>query len=138
MADGVVLDTDVASQSIRGRLPTWLAKGLAGRTMFVTFVTVGELMKWAEVYHWGIRKRTVLVEWLGRTVILPYDPRVAYQWGSLSGAAQERGRPRPQNDTWVAACCLVEDLPLATLNVKDYEDFVEHHGLRLVQDDEVS
>lgn len=33
------------------------------------------------------------------------------------------------NDTWIAACCLVYDLPLATLNVKDFADFAEHHGL---------
>ncbi len=30
------------------------------------------------------------------------------------------------NDTWVAACCLVRDLPLATLNLKDFRDFAEH------------
>jgi predicted nucleic acid-binding protein len=33
---------------------------------------------------------------------------------------------------WIAACCLVHDLPLATLNIKDFEDFAEHHGLRLI------
>lgn len=133
--EGVVLDTDAASLSVRGRLPTWLAERLANRTTFVSFVTVGELMKWAEVRQWGLRKRTDLVSWLGRNVILPYDIRVAYQWGILAGAAHRRGRPRPQNDTWVAACCLVEDLPLATLNLKDYRDFVEHHGLRLIEPD---
>ena len=43
-----------------------------------------------------------------------------------------RGRPRPQNDTWIAACCLVYDLPLATLNVKDFADFADHEGLRII------
>jgi predicted nucleic acid-binding protein len=33
---------------------------------------------------------------------------------------------------WNAACCLVEGLPLATLNIKDYLDFAEHHGLVLL------
>jgi predicted nucleic acid-binding protein len=42
------------------------------------------------------------------------------------------GRPRPVNDTWVAACCLAYDLPLATLNVKDFADFAEHDGLELI------
>jgi hypothetical protein len=32
--------------------------------------------------------------------------------------------------TW--ACCLVRDLPLATLNVKDYADFAEHESLALL------
>jgi predicted nucleic acid-binding protein len=33
---------------------------------------------------------------------------------------------------WIAACCLAHQVPLATLNVKDYQDFTEHHGLRLL------
>jgi predicted nucleic acid-binding protein len=36
------------------------------------------------------------------------------------------------NDTWVAACCLVDHLPLATLNVKDFADFTEYEGLTIV------
>lgn len=43
-----------------------------------------------------------------------------------------REHPRPQNDTWVAACCLVYGLPLATLNVKDFKDFAEHEGLTII------
>jgi hypothetical protein len=35
----------------------------------------------------------------------------------------DRGRPRPVNDTWVAACCLVHGIAMATFNVKDYTDF---------------
>ena len=38
----VVLDTDVSSAILRGRLPAWLEGRLAGRTLAVTFVTVGE------------------------------------------------------------------------------------------------
>jgi predicted nucleic acid-binding protein len=33
---------------------------------------------------------------------------------------------------WIGACCLTHDLPLATLNVKDYLDFAEYHGLRVL------
>ncbi len=42
----VVLDTDVASATLRNRLPDRLRTTLAGHTMCITFVTVGELMKW--------------------------------------------------------------------------------------------
>jgi len=42
------------------------------------------------------------------------------------------GRARPANDTWIAACTLSYGLPLATLNVKDFEDFTEHEGLNLI------
>jgi predicted nucleic acid-binding protein len=33
---------------------------------------------------------------------------------------------------WIAACCLAFEVPLATLNVKDYEDFAEYEGLQLL------
>jgi predicted nucleic acid-binding protein len=39
----VVLDTDVASFSLRNRLPDQFRAALAGHTMCITFVTVGEL-----------------------------------------------------------------------------------------------
>jgi predicted nucleic acid-binding protein len=46
---------------------------------------------------------------------------------------RETARPlHPINDTWIAACCLAEGLPLATLNVKDYTDVATYHGLTLI------
>ena len=63
--------------------------------------------------------------------MLPGDEAVAATWGRLSAAAIRRGRPRPVNDMWIAACCLTHGIPLATLNLKDYGDFNQHHGLRI-------
>ena len=69
----------------------------------------------------------------GRARRPPYDQHVAVRWGEIQAYAQLRGRPRPTNDSWIAACCLVRELPLATFNIKDYADFAEHEGLELVQ-----
>ena len=80
----------------------------------------------------GVRRREELASWLSGVPVLPGDEPVAAIWGRLSAAAIQRGRPRPVNDMWVAACCLAYEVPLATLNLKDYEDFKEHHGLRVV------
>ncbi|WP_018334582.1 PIN domain-containing protein [Actinomycetospora chiangmaiensis] len=69
---------------------------------------------------------------LAALVVLPYDEAVALRWGELQAYAQLRGRPRPANDTWIAACCLARGVPLATLNLRDLEDFAEHEGLELL------
>lgn len=69
---------------------------------------------------------------LAGLVELLYDRRVAARWGEIQAYAQLRGRPRPTNDSWIAACCLVRDLPLATLNIKDFADFEQHEGLHLL------
>ncbi|MBK6874549.1 MAG: type II toxin-antitoxin system VapC family toxin [Kineosporiaceae bacterium] len=128
----VVLDTDVASLSHKGRLPGSLAGRLIGRRPVITFVTFGELAKWVEIRQWGARSRQELADWMSGIPVLPGDESVAATWGVLSAAASRRGRPRPVNDMWVAACCLTYDLPLATGNLKDYQDFVTNHGLRLL------
>jgi predicted nucleic acid-binding protein len=82
--------------------------------------------------RWGLRRWTELSDWLGHVVILPIDLRVSYTGGQLASGAQHRGRPRPVNDMWIAAVSLAHGIPLATRNVKDYTDFVEHHGLVLL------
>lgn len=128
----VVLDTDVATRSIKGRLPKALARKLAGSAWCVTFVTVGELWQWAEMRDWGERKRDSLNNWLDRVIILDGDDAVARSWGELCADAASRGERRAQRDSWVAACCLAHGLPLATTKLRDYIDFAEHGGLALI------
>lgn len=125
----VVLDTDVASRSFRGRVPDALAARLAGRQPVLTFVTIGELTQWTRLRHWGPPSLASMDTWLADKPVIPAARAIGVMWGELSAAATQRGRPRPVNDTWIAACCLAYDLPLATLNVKD---FAEHHGLTLI------
>jgi len=127
-----VLDTDVASAIPRGRLADPLRTRLTGQAWCISFVTLGEPTKWTVLRSWGPRKRAELAEWRDQVVTLPYSEAVAVTWGELQARAVRRGRPRPVNDTWIAACCLVRGLPLATLNVKDYSDFAENEGLSLL------
>ena len=128
----VVLDTDVASASLRGRLPGQLRVRLAGQTVCMAFVTLGELTKWTILRSWGPRRLADLREWRQHVVLLPFDERVSVMWGELQAHGQRRGRPAPANDSWIAACCLVYGLPLATFNVKDYADYAANEGLQLV------
>jgi toxin FitB len=127
----VVLDTDVASAILRGRLPESIRAELEGNSLAITFVTVGELTSWTIRRGWGARRLADIDAWRRHVTRIPYDEAVATTWGRLDARAQARGRPRPINDMWIAAC-LVEDVPLATLNRKDFEDFAEHDGLRLI------
>lgn len=48
----IVLDTDVASVSLRGRLDPLRAR-LTGETWCISSVTVGELTKWTVLRSWG-------------------------------------------------------------------------------------
>jgi predicted nucleic acid-binding protein len=128
----IILDTDVASLSIKNALPPALLRGLLGAQVGITFITLGELSRWALFRNWGPSKVAGLEAWLSTRPTLPYDDAVARKWGEISAYATRRGRPRPQNDSWIAASCLAYDLPLATLNVKDFADFAEYEGLRII------
>jgi predicted nucleic acid-binding protein len=130
----VVLDTDVASALLRRRAPDTLDRRLAGHVPAITFVTLGELTKWTLVRHWGPRSLGAMRTFLAGLVVLPYDQRVAIRWGEIQAYAQLRGRPRPANDTWIAACCLVRELPLATFNIKDVANYEQHEGLELIRE----
>jgi toxin FitB len=128
----VILDTDVASLSFKDRLPAGVLVQLSRAQFGITYVTLGELTQWATLREWGPRNRSRLAAWIGSKAVLPYTDDVARIWGEISARAIRRGRPRPANDTWVAACCLAFGLPLATLNIKDFADFAEYEGLTIV------
>lgn len=95
-------------------------------------MTLGELTKWTVLRDWGPRRMADLASWRRQVVLLPFDEQVAIRWGQLQARAQLRGRPRPVNDSWIAACCLAWDLPLVTFNRKDFEELADHKSLRLI------
>jgi predicted nucleic acid-binding protein len=127
----IVLDTDVVSKILKRQLPPSLGAKLAGQRFVITFVTLGELTKWAEIYSWGPTRRAALDNWLAGVATLPYHENVAHTWGLISAHAHQRD----SNDSWIAASCLAYGLPLATLNVKHYDTFATHERLDIVTAD---
>jgi predicted nucleic acid-binding protein len=132
----IVLDTDVASNLIKNKLDPRLRALLAPHEAAITFVTVGELTQWSYVRALGARRRSELAAYITTRAKIPAGSDVGRKWGEITAYAQRRGRPRPVNDSWVAACCLTYDLALATLNQADFADYAEHEGLRLISTDD--
>lgn len=120
IAERIVLDTDVVSRLLRGSLTSDVTERLTGAVLLVTFVTVGELFRGAAHADWGPRRIATLASWLKEVPAIPGDPIVARRWGEITGSALRAGRPLPANDAWVAACCLVHDVALATYNRRDF------------------
>lgn len=128
----VVLDTDVASTSFLGRLPARL-KSKTCRPFGVHHVRdVGRTDHMDGDTQLGTAATSEPGSLASSDGATQVRRTVAITWGHLQARAQLRGRPRPVNDTWIAACCLVEGLPLVTFNTKDYEDFAVHEGLLLM------
>ena len=62
--------------------------------MCITFVTVGELMKWRVLRSWGPSRTGELASWRQHVGVLAYDEAVAEKWGQLQARAQRRGQFR--------------------------------------------
>ena len=128
----IVLDTDVVSRYRAGRLPLGYARLVVHNDINITFVTAGKLWKGALTARWGGARRGGLNLWLDEAATISAGWAVARSWGTIATRAQLRGRPRPLHDTWIAACCLENGLPLLTFNRRDFADFAEHDGLLLL------
>jgi toxin FitB len=128
----IVLDTDVVSYYRTGRLPAGYARLVTANRHCIAFATAGELWKGALDKRWDGARRRALDLWLTREMILPSDLHVGKAWGTITAAAQRRGRTRPLNDSWIAACCIQAGLPLLTLNRRDFADLAGDDGLVLL------
>ena len=90
----VVIDTDAASLFQKNQAPSWVARHVDGARVWLTFVTVGELAKWAVVRRWGEDRRGRLDAWAVGRPVIPYDTEIARGRGELAGAAQLGGLGR--------------------------------------------
>ena len=130
----LVLDTDVAWALLKDRLPSHLTRSLTGRTLAITFVTVGELTQWPYLRRWVSQRRAGLDRFLTQVIVLPYSPRVATIWGESRAHAQLRGQPDTSPTTAGSPPAASHaELLLTTLNIKDNVDYAEYEGLELLR-----
>ncbi len=108
----VLVDTNVASWigAGRGRHAEW-ADALVGRRPFVSFVTVGEILRGGAMAGWSEAK---VGEWERRLrvyTVIPGSILVARAYGRIGARYY---RQVADNDLWIAATALAYGLPIAT------------------------
>jgi predicted nucleic acid-binding protein len=94
---------------------------LINKLVALSFVTVGELLFWANKRKWSNRKIADLYTRLKSTVIVPYDLALCETYGSLKAKLQESGRVVADNDLWIAACSIRHSIPLVSNNRAHFE-----------------
>jgi predicted nucleic acid-binding protein len=132
--DAVLLGTDVFSYLLKdeARADPYRPH-VRGRTVAVSFVTVGELLAGAEKKGWGPAKREQLETKLRAVVIVPFDLEICRVCGRLSCLKTDAGGDRiiAANDRWIAACAIRHDLPLISNNRRHFEGIP---GLTLISE----
>lgn len=112
---------------------------LAGRARFrrsrcqlaLSFATVGELYYTARRAKSPTRTIAYWKERLRHYAELFPDLETCEVWAHITAECMGRGRPRQDNDLWIAATALRYGLALVTHNRRDFEDIP---GLTLVSE----
>src|SRR5262249_37633507 len=90
----VVIDTDVASflfkRDSRARL---YRPHLLGKTLYISFMTLAELERWAVSAHWGAAKLAQLDRYLQRFNIILVDTALCRKWAEVMEVTQSAGQP---------------------------------------------
>ena len=118
--DAVVLDTNVVSYLLKGHsLANLYRPHLDGKTLAISFMTVGELYEGAYRQDWSEKRLEKLKAELRNYLVIPYSPTICDVWGRIR--AERKAQPISVDDAWIAASALAHECPLLTHNPNDFE-----------------
>ncbi len=100
-----------------------------GKTIALSFVTVGELYVWTIRRRWNAKRIAAFEQRLKAALIVPYDIDLCKAYGKLRAALLDRGQPIAANDLWIAASAVRHSIPLITHNARH---FTSIRGLKVI------
>jgi predicted nucleic acid-binding protein len=119
MDNALLLDTSVASiflksSSVHAARLQKIQRELANRIVFISLITVAELLFWAEKRSWGEKRRTELDDRLHAFGVLAPTRATAEIWAETKDACEKRGVPVEVHDLWIASAALEFGIPILT------------------------
>lgn len=127
----IILDTNVISERLRPdpdeMVLRWFKRTLRSEAR-LTIITVAELRGGAARLPQGRRRAELeqvvedLVNDSFRDRIETFDLPASRAYAGVVEASRRAGRPTSMADAMIAAICLARAVPLATRNIKDFEE----------------
>lgn len=119
MQNAIILDTNAISlllkvAAVHEPRRQQLIETLRGKIAFISFVTVAELLFWAESRGWGQKKRDDLDVLLRAFGVLDPTRDTAELWARTKWKAQSSGKSLQPHDLWIAAACLEHEIALVS------------------------
>jgi tRNA(fMet)-specific endonuclease VapC len=126
----ILVDTDIASYIFNWHSSAkQYVDALRGAQLVLCFMSVAEMRMGAIGAVWGVRRRTLLEQFINGFGIVYADDPLCTSWAQLRADARSAGRGLSPQDAWIAAAAIGLNAPLATNN---RADFVHIPGLRLL------
>lgn len=123
----VLLDTNILIHLARGgvpaqRLEAWYGLQSRRLTPFISVITLGEMLSFAEWRSWGAAKRATLQQLAANLVVVDINrDRVLHAYAALDAHLTRAGtRMGQQNDLWIAATAAATGATLLTTD-KDFD-----------------
>jgi tRNA(fMet)-specific endonuclease VapC len=83
-------------------------------TVFLPVIVLGELLYGANASGRSVENRRKVEEFARECTVLEITRGVAERYAELKLRLRTAGRPIPDNDLWIAACCIAAGIPLIT------------------------
>ncbi len=117
-----VIDTDVFSFFLKKDTRAELYRTQTdGHLLFLSFMTIAELERWAMLHNWGQNKITLLEKSLKRYVIHHSNREVCKVWAEIMTDSKRKGLNISISDAWIASTAISLQIPLITNNTKDFQ-----------------
>ncbi len=117
----VIVDTNVLSflfkRDTRARL---YRRHLLGKTLYVSFMTVAELYRWAYSSAWGPARLGQLERYLQQYNVVLVDLSLCQKWAEIMESADRAGLSLGVADAWIAATALTLNCSLVTHDAADF------------------
>ena len=127
----IILDTNVVSELMLNApspaVVSWLSRVRLADELFITSITVGEILYGIELLPAGKRHDKLKADAEGMFAedyssrILDFDERAARAFAQIASSRRRIGRPMAELDAQIAAIASVYDAAFATRNTTDFE-----------------
>ena len=117
-----VIDTDVFSFFLKKDTRAALYKSHTdGHLLFLSFMTVAELERWAKLYNWGQNRISLLEKSFKRYVIQHSNHEICKIWAEIMADSKRQGLNISIADAWIASTAIHLQISLVTNNAKDFQ-----------------
>lgn len=111
--NGKLVDTNVVIRVLKGHTELFsLFDDM--ENLYVSYITVGELMYGANLSSKKEFNLENYKEFCQQMQLVEYEIKVAEAYGRIKSQLKRDGHPIPENDIWIAACAISNNLTVVT------------------------